>query len=197
MKVAISAHGNNLDTRVDPRFGRCRYFIIAETDDLSFQAFENANAELPTGAGIQSASFVASTDVGAVLTGNCGPKARDVLEAGGILVYTGQTGTIRDVIETFQQGRLTTDTPLSSDSTDTPPRALRNSRMGRCGGRKMGGGCGGRGLGGGRGAGGLSGRELPRETLSETETLEQLRYRASELKAKIESIHSRIKEMEA
>ena len=46
MKLAVSAGGNSLDATVDPRFGRCGYFIIVDTNDQSFQAFENANVVL-------------------------------------------------------------------------------------------------------------------------------------------------------
>jgi len=198
MKVAVSAVGDNLDTRVDPRFGRCGYFIIVETDDLSFQAFENANAALQRSAGIQSASFVASSGAGAVLTGNCGPKAMDVLNAGGIEIYTGQTGNVRDVIEKFRQGNLSATLTRPGDSTGTPQRALRNTGMGQCGGRKMGGGGGGgRGLGGGRGAGGFSARKLPSAAVSETKTLAQLRVQARELEAEMNAVQLRIKKMEA
>ncbi len=58
MKIAVSATGNNLNSEINPRFGRCEYFIIVETDDMSFEAYENENNELSSGAGIQSASFV-------------------------------------------------------------------------------------------------------------------------------------------
>ena len=30
MRIAISATNSDLDAEVDPRFGRCQYFIIAD-----------------------------------------------------------------------------------------------------------------------------------------------------------------------
>ena len=60
MKVVVSSNGRDLDSRIDPRFGRCAYFIVVETDDMGFEAFENENMALGGGAGIQSAQFVAS-----------------------------------------------------------------------------------------------------------------------------------------
>lgn len=33
MKVAISSNGKNLESLIDPRFGRCPYFLFVETDD--------------------------------------------------------------------------------------------------------------------------------------------------------------------
>ncbi|MBW1920081.1 MAG: dinitrogenase iron-molybdenum cofactor biosynthesis protein, partial [Deltaproteobacteria bacterium] len=69
MRVAVSSSGDQLDSQIDPRFGRCAYFLIVETDDMSFVAFPNENVALGGGAGIQSAQFVASKGVKAVITG--------------------------------------------------------------------------------------------------------------------------------
>ena len=43
MKVCVTSEGNNLDSKVDPRFGRCQYFIIADIDTLAFEAVQNPN----------------------------------------------------------------------------------------------------------------------------------------------------------
>ena len=102
MKIAVSATGKDLNSELNPRFGRCEYFIIVETNDMSFDAFENENNELSSGAGIQSASFIASKGVGVVLTGNCGPKAAQTFSAAGIKVLTGFSGTVKNAIEKFK-----------------------------------------------------------------------------------------------
>ena len=60
MKIAISSSGKDLSSQLDPRFGRCRYFLIIETDTMSFEVFDNDNAALGGGAGIQSAQFIAA-----------------------------------------------------------------------------------------------------------------------------------------
>ena len=45
MKVAVSSSGRDLNAQLDPRFGRCSYFLIIETRiDMSFEVFENENA---------------------------------------------------------------------------------------------------------------------------------------------------------
>ena len=75
MKVAVSSSGKDLNAELDPRFGRCSHFLIIETDNMNVEAFVNENASLGGGAGIQSAQFVASQKVKAVITGNCGHKA--------------------------------------------------------------------------------------------------------------------------
>jgi len=107
MKLAISSTGRDLDSKVDPRFGRCSYFIIVDPDTMEYEAFENQSALLSGGAGIQAAQFVASKNVNVVITGNCGPNAMQVLSAAGIRVITGYGGTVRQAIEDFKAGKLT------------------------------------------------------------------------------------------
>ncbi len=168
MKIAVSSSGNNLDSQIDPRFGRCTYLVIVETDDMSFEVFENENIALTGGAGIQTASFVASKGSKVVITGNCGPKATDALSAAEIKIITGQSGIIKDVVEKFKNGNLV---PLEDSAPSTKPDASPKVAIAKDqgqqasggmgmggGGRCMGGGGGGRGKsGGGRGMGGGGG----------------------------------------
>jgi len=95
-----------LDAALDPRFGRCSYFALVETDDMSFEAVENPNISRGGGAGIQSAQFVAMKDVKVVLTGNCGPNAYKTLSAADIVVVTKCSGTIAEVVERFKTGQF-------------------------------------------------------------------------------------------
>ena len=106
MKIAISATGSTLDAEVDPRFGRCRYFIIADPDTMQFEALENSSAMASGGAGISAGQMIASKGVQAVLTGNCGPNAHQVLSAAGIQVITGASGKVKDVIQAYKSGQF-------------------------------------------------------------------------------------------
>jgi predicted Fe-Mo cluster-binding NifX family protein len=106
MKVCITSKGSSLDSEVDPRFGRCQYFIIVDTLTLKFEAIQNPNIEAMGGAGIQSAQLIASKQVKAVLTGNVGPNAFQTLKAGGIDIYTGASGSVREAIEMYKSGKL-------------------------------------------------------------------------------------------
>jgi len=116
MKIAVSSSGKDLDSQVDPRFGRCAYFVIVETDSMSFEAFDNENIALGGGAGIQSAQFVASKGAEAVITGNCGPNAVQTLSASRVKVFVGQSGTVREVIEKYVRGDIkSTSTPNVAD----------------------------------------------------------------------------------
>ncbi len=140
MKVAVSATGDNLDVQIDPRFGRCQYFIIVETDSMEYEAVSNASAMATGGAGIQAAQNVAGMGVEAVITGNVGPNAFQTLSASGIKIVTGANGIVRDAVERYKKGEL---------KETTSPSVGDHFGMGGGGG---GGGRGmGRGMGGGRG----------------------------------------------
>jgi predicted Fe-Mo cluster-binding NifX family protein len=107
MRIALSAKGNDLDSPVDPRFGRAEFFIIYDTETGSFEAFDNkANVDLMQGAGIQSARNVVSQQVEYVITGHSGPNAHRTLTAAGIGVIVGATGTVREAIAKFEAGEL-------------------------------------------------------------------------------------------
>ena len=107
MKVAITSTGTSLDSNVDPRFGRCAYFIIYDIDSDTFEFIENTSRQAMGGAGIQAGQLMASKNVGAVITGNFGPNAFRVLEAAKIKMYSGVSGTVREAIEKYKNGQLT------------------------------------------------------------------------------------------
>lgn len=108
MKVAISAQGNDLNSLVDPRFGRARWIIIIDTESGESQALDNAtNVDASGGAGVQAGTTVASQGVGAVLTGNVGPNAHKVLAAAGITIHTVGNGVrVCDALDSFRRGEL-------------------------------------------------------------------------------------------
>jgi predicted Fe-Mo cluster-binding NifX family protein len=105
MKIAITSTGSSLDAEVDPRFGRCQYFIIADPETLAFEAVENSAAISAGGAGIASGQMIAGKGVKAVLTGNCGPNAYQVLSSAGIQVITGVSGKVKDAMDMYKMGK--------------------------------------------------------------------------------------------
>lgn len=107
MKLAVSSQGTGLDSPVDPRFGRAKFFVVVDTDTSAFSAHDNAqNLNASQGAGIQAGQAVARLGVEAVLTGHVGPKAFTTLATAKIAIYTGISGTVRDAVEQFKQGQL-------------------------------------------------------------------------------------------
>ena len=113
MKIAVSSRGKNLEAEIDPRFGRAGCFLLVDPETLSFEVVENQqNLNLPQGAGIQAAQTVVEHGANIVLTGNCGPKAFQVLKATGVKVAVGVSGTVKEAVDQFKQGKLSyTETP--------------------------------------------------------------------------------------
>ena len=106
MKIAVSANSPDLDTDIDPRFGRCQYLILVDPNTMNFEAIDNSGGMGSGGAGIATAQLIAGKEVEAVLTGNCGPNAYQVLSAAGIKVVTGVSGKIKDAILSYKSGKL-------------------------------------------------------------------------------------------
>ena len=106
MKIAISATHPSLDTEVDPRFGRCQYFVIVDPNSMQFEGIENSSAMASGGAGIAAAQMISGKGVEAILTGNCGPNAYQVLSPAGIKVITGVSGVVRDAVQAYKEGKL-------------------------------------------------------------------------------------------
>jgi len=151
MKIAVSSSGKDLDSRIDPRFGRCAYFLLVETDDMSFEVFDNQSIASGGGAGIQSAQFISSKGAKAVITGNCGPNAVQTLAAAGIEVFLENTGIVREVLQKYKDGDLTsTNMANVAEYSGLGDRTNSGRSMGMGGQRGMG---RGRGMGGRKGSG--------------------------------------------
>jgi predicted Fe-Mo cluster-binding NifX family protein len=106
MKIAISVDGKDLSAQVDPRFGRARGFLLIDQESTESEHIDNPNIDASGGAGIQTAQMVTGRGAEAVITGNIGPNAFKVLEAAGVAVYTGASGTARESLEAYKEGRL-------------------------------------------------------------------------------------------
>jgi predicted Fe-Mo cluster-binding NifX family protein len=135
MKIAVTSTGNTLDSPIDPRFGRCQFFVFIDSETMEFEAAENEAIMAAGGAGPQAAQFVANKGAEAVITGNVGPNAASSLAAAGIKVFVGATGTVKETVTLFNNGQL-----------QETSAATVASHSGMGGGR-------GRGMGGGRGQG--------------------------------------------
>jgi len=106
MKICVSAESNVLDAPIDPRFGRCPYFVIVDSENMQFEAIQNMAFAAVGGAGIQAAQTIASKGVKVLITGNVGPNAFQALSAAGIKSVTGASGTVREIVEKYKRGEL-------------------------------------------------------------------------------------------
>ncbi len=195
MKIAVSSSGPSLDAPIDPRFGRCQYFIIVDSDTMQFEAIPNPNIAAGGGAGIQSAQLVANKGAQVVITGGCGPNAFQTLSAAGVQLITGLAGTVREAVELYKSGQLQ---PSSQPST-----AAHFGMGGGAGGfgRGMGRGMGGQG--GGRSAGGGFGVQpsyqppsSSQQAPSSESDLKGLKDQIETLRKQLEETNRKIKELE-
>jgi predicted Fe-Mo cluster-binding NifX family protein len=206
MKVAISSNGKDLEAGIDPRFGRCAYFLFVDTENMHVEAFDNKSIAMSGGAGIQAAEFVSSKGAKAVLTGNCGPNAVRALKAAGIKLFTGQAGSVRNAIDEFMKGNL----ERATEANVPDHYGMGGGQIGtRGGGEGMSPGWGkGRGMGKGQGFAGsmrkksvFSGggkEEFQSQSVSfeKENDLKFLKQQTVELKTQIEALESRIRHLE-
>lgn len=107
MKIAISSSGIDMEAIVDPRFGRAANFLIYDTESKKVTVLENQqNLQAAQGAGIQSGQLVVNSGAEVVITGNCGPKAFQVLNSAGIAVCIGASGKAVQAIDDYMTGKL-------------------------------------------------------------------------------------------
>ena len=106
MKICVTSTGPSLDAPVDPRFGRCQYFVIVDSETMEHETVQNSSMNASSGAGIQAAQTVSGMGAGVVITGQLGPNAVQTLTAAGIKMMTGASGTVRDAIEQYKSGEL-------------------------------------------------------------------------------------------
>ncbi len=188
MKIAISASGTTLDAEVDPRFGRCQYFIIVDPETMEFEVVDNSSAMASGGAGVSAAQVIAQREIQAVLTGNCGPNAHRVLSTAGITVITGVSGKVSDAIKGYQSGQYN-----FSSQANVPDHFGMGSNTGTGRGMGM-----GRGIGTGMGMG--FGMNPPVEPISGSQNPEQelqtLKEQSQAMAQQLADIQRRIDEME-
>lgn len=107
MKVLITVSSPDINSSLDPRFGRAANFLFVDTETLNWEAKPNPAIHASGGAGIKAAQFVVDSGCEAVISGDCGPNAFDVLDAAGISMYLfGSAQTVQQVIEGLKAGTL-------------------------------------------------------------------------------------------
>jgi predicted Fe-Mo cluster-binding NifX family protein len=148
MKIVISSSGSDLDSAVDPRFGRAAFLLIidSESGELIESIDNSTGRDAAQGAGIMAASLVVEKGVQAILTGRLGPKALAVAEKANIKVVNDCSGTVRNAIDKFRSQGAGGSGEVPTDQGQAPVVASESRRPGRGMGKGM-----GRGGGQGRG----------------------------------------------
>ncbi len=106
MIIAVSSTDGKFNTEFSPRFGRCDFFIIIDTDTGDWESKPNPAVGARGGAGPQAVQFLSGAGVKASITGRYGPNAFTTLKAAGIRAYIADVGTPEELLERFVAGTL-------------------------------------------------------------------------------------------
>jgi len=108
MRIVISAITPDLDSVIDPRFGRAAYFVVVDTNTMEWESHPNPAAAASGGAGTQAAQYIAHLGTRVAVSGDFGPNAYDALNAADIAMYLlGTSQTVRAAVENYRAGQLT------------------------------------------------------------------------------------------
>jgi len=106
MKICVPTNGEGgMDDSVSAHFGRAPTYTIVDTETGQVKVVEN-RSDHKGGSG-KPPEQVAGTGAEVVVCSGLGPNAVTMLSARGIASYTGATGTVKEALESYRQGRLT------------------------------------------------------------------------------------------
>ena len=109
MKIVFTTQGPDLDSPMDARFGRARYFLVLDSDSGAIEVVDNgADSQVAHGAGPKAAQKVIQLGAGVVVTGNGpGGNAASVLGSTDIEVYVGAGNmTAAEAKRAYENGEL-------------------------------------------------------------------------------------------
>ena len=101
MKTVITASGDSVKDQFDKRFGRAAWFCVLDEETNETTFFDNANISASNGAGTKAAEKMVELGVKKVISGDFGPKAKDLLDKFDIQMVILQDDdiTVQDVIK--------------------------------------------------------------------------------------------------
>ena len=104
MKTIISSTGNNLDAGFDLRFGRAGWFCLLDEETGKTSFYENENKEASHGAGTKAVEKVIELGAARVISGDFGPKAKELLEKFTIqmVLLSDDSKSIADIIDSIK-----------------------------------------------------------------------------------------------
>jgi predicted Fe-Mo cluster-binding NifX family protein len=107
MLVAYSVDRQGPDSLLDGRFGRCPFFALVDEEHDQVEFVANSGVDAAIGAGTGAAQQLLDREVAAVVTGQVGPKAFEILAAADISVFLAPAGlSLAAARERQRAGRL-------------------------------------------------------------------------------------------
>ncbi len=107
MKIAVTSLGETMESPMDERFDRARFFVLYDLPSGKWSVCENTRgAGAASGEGGGAVRHVVKLGAGTVITGHCGPRSYAGLAKAGITVYQGSRRSIREAIDAYRAGLL-------------------------------------------------------------------------------------------
>ena len=100
MKTIITSSGDKLSSEFDLRFGRAAWFCLYDEETGKSEFYENKYSNAQGGAGSKASEFIIEIGATKVISGDFGPKAKDLLEKFNIqmVILEAENNTIKDII---------------------------------------------------------------------------------------------------
>lgn len=106
MKIIITCQGNTIESYLDPRFGRCSFFCVYDTEKDSVNFVKNENKEATEGAGPASVAFVANYNARKIVSGEFGFKIKKMLNELEIqMIMIKENKTIKEIIDYIKENK--------------------------------------------------------------------------------------------
>jgi len=107
MHIAITlADNKGLESSISPIFGRCPFYMLIDPESKEFKIEENPAQSASGGAGVKASQWMIDNEVAAVISGNLGPKAHDVLSSAKIPAFKFQNGSIEETLKAYNDNEL-------------------------------------------------------------------------------------------
>ena len=105
MKTIITSTGGNVTSKFDQRFGRAGWFCVYDRTTKSIDFIENSFKNTNGGAGTKTSEMAAELGASQVISGDFGPKAKNMLEKFNIqmIILNDNEISVQDVIDQINQ----------------------------------------------------------------------------------------------
>jgi len=99
--IVITCSGDTIKSEFDLRFGRAGWFCFYDESKGETRFEKNEFAEAQGGAGTKAAEKMVENGVNKIISGDFGPKARDLLEKFNIqmIIFPGEGKSIEEIIK--------------------------------------------------------------------------------------------------
>ncbi|QZE15699.1 dinitrogenase iron-molybdenum cofactor biosynthesis protein [Halosquirtibacter laminarini] len=88
MKIVVTSMADSATAQFDRRFGRASWFCLFDTETEEQRFIENEKRDASNGAGLNAASIFGELGVTKVISGDFGPKAKELLNKFEIQMVT-------------------------------------------------------------------------------------------------------------